>query len=356
MIRVAILTNSLNYTDGVSNHIHDLMQGFRQLSAEIEFCIITAENNAADKFSKLGIEIIVWPEFRHSKRSVLNFAKSAYKLLRFVQDRQINILHSHNHYHANIAAACQFLVNVSTVQTNHGIIPQGGLLPHLTADRYIIINKHIEEYLKKYYPIKYQRAKFIRCGIPEIKAPKVQNPKVIFITAGRFVKEKGFDTYIKAVNELPKEIFFKAEFYLAGDGEEKQALLELNTALGAKVSYMGNINNLQERFFETDVLINPSRSKSEGFPRTIVEAAFAKNLIVTSNFLGVTDDLVPDKDCLLFAIDDVSDLKNKINMSIEKPQFVSVLRENFEKKAKILFSVELMVELTQRLYKEVIIN
>jgi glycosyltransferase involved in cell wall biosynthesis len=356
MIRVAILTNSLNYTDGVSNHIYDLIQGFQRKSEETEFCIITGANNAEDKFAKLRIEIIVWPEFQHSKRSAINFIKSIFKLIRFIQNRQINILHSHNHYHASIATACKTLVSVSTVQTNHGIISEEGMLPHLTADRYIIINRHIVDYFQKNYPVKYRHAKFIRCGIPEIEKPRKENSRLTFIAAGRFVTEKGFDTYIKAVNGLPENMFERAIFYLAGDGDEMSSLLELNSTLGGKVSYLGNVSTLQEKFFETDVLVNPSRSKSEGFPRTIIEAAFAKNLIITSNFLGVTNDLTPDHDGLVFEIDSVEELQDKILTCIENPELRAVLSDNFSQKAKAIYAVNLMVPLTERLYRDVIVD
>ena len=356
MIRVVILTNSLNYTDGVSNHIYDLILGFQQKSSGIEFCIVTGANNAEEKFAKLGIEIFIWPEFQHSKRSAINFIKSIFKLIRFIQNHQINILHSHNHYHANIATACKALISVSTVQTNHGIIPDDGMLPHLTADRYIIINRHIVDYFQKYYSVKFRHATFIRCGIPEIERSRKQNPLLTFIAAGRFVFEKGFDIYIKAVNTLPEAILERAIFYLAGDGHEKDALLELNANLGNKVSYLGNVSTLQEKFYETDVLVNPSRSKSEGFPRTIVEAAFAKNLIISSNFLGVTHDLTPDEDGLLFEIDNVGELQDKIITCIEKPDFRALLSNNFSQKANIIFAVDLMVKLTAKVYRDVVVD
>lgn len=356
MIRVAILTNSLNYTDGVSNHIFDLINGFRNSDKDVSFFIITGENNAVEKFGTLGIEIIVWPGFQHSERSFVNFSAGILKLIRFVKDRSINVLHSHNHYHACIATACKAFTAVTTIQTNHGIIPEAGILPHLSADRYIIINQHIVEYFRERHPMKYRHAHFIRCGIPDLKISRKAHELLTFIAAGRFVDEKGFDTYIKAVNGLPGDVFNKSCFYLAGDGEQKASLLELNMSMGNKVSYLGNICTLQKMFFETDVLVNPSRSKSEGFPRTIVEAAFAGNLIITSNFLGVTNDLVPNQDGLLFDAENVEQLQEQIQKCIEKFEIISKLQENFTKKAKTIFSVELMTTLTERVYRDAILD
>jgi glycosyltransferase involved in cell wall biosynthesis len=356
MIRVAILPNSLNYTDGVSNHIYDLINGFKRNAKDVSFCIITGENNAAKKFDNLEIEILVWSGFQHSERSLINFSLGAMKLIRFVKERNINILHSHNHYHACIAIVCKALTAVTTIQTNHGIIPEAGILPHLSADRYIIINQHVVEYFKAQHPVKYRHANFIRCGIPELKLPRKAHQLLTFIAAGRFVHEKGFDTYIKAVNGLPEEVISRACFYLAGDGEEKASLLNLNNSLGNKVSYLGNVSTLQEKFFETDVLVNPSRSKSEGFPRTIVEAAFAGNLIITSNFLGVTNDLIPDRDGLLFDAESVEQLQILILKCVENFEIISDLQKNFTGEAKDIFSVDLMTALTERVYRDAILD
>ncbi len=356
MIRVAILTNSLNYTDGVSNHIFDLITGFQKYSEEVSFCIITGENNAVEKFNRLGVEVIILPGFQHTERSLINFSKSVFKLINLVKERQIHVLHSHNHYHACIATACKALTAVSTVQTNHGILPKIGMLPHFSADRYVLINQHIVEYFQQTYPVKFKHAAFVRCGIPDLNLVKKKNELVTFIAAGRFVEEKGFDTYIRAVNSLPAEINSKACFYLAGDGEEKNSLLELNSTMGSKVTYLGNISTLQERFCESDVLVNPSRSKSEGFPRTIVEAAFAGNLIITSNFLGVTNDLIPDKDGLLFEPGNVEQLRCQIQKCITEPDLSAYLIDNFTAKAKKIFSLDLMVNLTYQVYTAAILD
>jgi glycosyltransferase involved in cell wall biosynthesis len=133
-------------------------------------------------------------------------------------------------------------------------------------------------------------------------------------------------------------------------------LLDLNASLGNKVSYLGNLSTLQEKFFETDVLVNPSRSKSEGFPRTIVEAAFAGNLIITSNFLGVTNDLIPDHDGLLFNAENIEQLQKQILKCVENFAIVSNLQKNFTVKAKDIFSVDLMTALTERGYRDAILD
>ena len=356
MIRVAVLTNELNNTDGVTNHIHDLIKGFQNYSKEVEFCIITGKNNAVEKFTNLGVDVITLPKFTHAERSAVNFMVNAFRLISIIQTRQIHILHSHDHYHANMATSCKLLISVSTVQTNHGIIHNGGFFPHLCAEKYITINNHIVEHFSESYPGKYRRSSFIRCGIPYLKKNKDSHSKIAFIAAGRLVNEKGFDTYIKAVNGLPQDVFEKAIFYLAGEGIEKDSILKLNISLGSKVEYLGNIENLQEFLFKTDVLVNPSRSPSEGFPRTIVEAVFAKNLIITSNFIGVNHDFTADKDGLQFEIDDVEELKKQILYSIEFPDLVLRMRDSFFRKAQDIFSVEKMVRDTEKVYKDVIIS
>ena len=353
-MKVAILTNELNYTDGVSNHIFDLIQGFQDSISHVEFIIITGKNNAPEKFKELGVEIITLKGFRHAERSAWNFIICLSKLIKIIKSKNISILHSHNHYHANIATVCKYFAPVHTVQTNHGILKKEGRLPHFIADRFIIINQHIIDFFQSECKEKLLRASFIRCGVPYKKAEMPVHDKLVFIAAGRFVLEKGFDLYIRAIHALPSELIQNCEFQLAGHGSEEKALRNLNDALGGRVTFLGNVPDLQQYLFKTDILINPSRSLSEGFPRTLVEAAYANNLIITSDFLGLKHDFINGTDGLVFEVEKIDELIQLMTRCILENSGIHILAQNFHAKAREIFSIEHMVEKTLRVYRELI--
>ena len=57
------------------------------------------------------------------------------------------IIHTHNHYAANLSKIISRLLRIKTIQTCHGIIPEEGRLSHFSADYIISVNEHIIKYL-----------------------------------------------------------------------------------------------------------------------------------------------------------------------------------------------------------------
>jgi glycosyltransferase involved in cell wall biosynthesis len=350
---IGILTNYLNYTDGVSRHIYDLITGFKKFHDDFQFIIICDSGDAVEMFSDSHIEFITPGNFAHQNRSPKNFFSAIKNVISISKKHNISLLHAHDHYHANIAAAAGKFLGLPTIQTNHGIIPEIGILPHFIADKHIIINQHVIEYVRDIKHFKENKYSFIRCGIPA-RFSDVQKNRTSrrFIAAGRFDPTKGFDLYIKAAAIMKKNGQNDVEFLLAGDGPEKEALIALNRSSGNPVRFCGNVKDMPALFSETHVLINPSRSLMEGFPRTIVEAVFADNFLITSRFRGVNYDFDETTDGLAFPVDDLDALVAAIKYYLDNPVEVETRRLKFKNKALSLFSQELMVEKTFALYGE----
>ncbi len=354
-LRIGILTNYLNNTDGVAKHIFDLLTGLKQIAPDIFFTVISGGGNFVDVFNENGIGTVVLEDFSHQERNPVNLCRSILSVYDIVQKHQLTILHSHNHYHANIAQTVKFLGRVKTVQTNHGILPGVGLIPHFAADKLIAINQHIVDYFLnvKHFPV--SKFDFIRCGIPEETAASRKNDSpVLFIAAGRLVKEKGFDLYIRAAAEVKKQTTIPIEFLLAGTGKEFTALSNLNIESDCPVEVLGDVRNLPELFNRTHVLINPSRSTSEGFPRTIVEAVFRDNFLITSLFNGVECDFDKNNDGFAFEVDNEQGLIECILRHLTNREEAANTASSFKQKAQELFSRQIMAEKTLSLYEKLL--
>ncbi len=354
-LRIGILTNHLNNIDGVSKHIFNLVNGLKQLSPSIYCVVISEGGNFVETYKENGIETILMEDFSHDNRNPINFLKNILLANNFVNKYGLTILHSHNHYHANIARAVQYFCKVKTVQTNHGIIPRVGLIPHYAADKLIAVNQHIVDYFsnKKQFPS--GKFDFIRCGIPkETSLVKKINSPIKFIAAGRMVKEKGFDIYIKAAATIKEQVTIPTEFLLAGTGDEFTELTKLNNVLHNPVTLLGDVKNLPELFQQTHVLINPSRSMSEGFPCTIVEAVFRDNFLITSLFNGIECDFDKNIDGYAFKVDDEQALIQCILSYLNNREEADQRAAKFSKKARSLFSQQLMAEKTLSLYSQML--
>lgn len=122
---------------------------------------------------------------------------------------------------------------------------------------------------------------------------KIKNKK-IFVTVGRFVKEKSFHILIKGFYELNKK-FSDSILLIVGYGPEKKNLVNLTEKLklSNKVIFLGKQKNVFKYLKKADYFIYSS--SVEGFPNVLVEATAMKLPIITSNFKsGATEVIDPE--------------------------------------------------------------
>lgn len=353
---VAILTNQLVFTDGSSNHLFYLLSGFKQTAPDVRFTVITGRNTAEEKFSgQFNGEIIVIPEFLYEQRTKLRFIKNIAVLVGLIFKYRFDILHSHTHYHANMARVAGILTGRPTIQTNHGLFEDLGKLRQYNADHYICVSRHLEDYMIQNELAKVAQCNFIRHGINPVipDSGKLSAGKYCFIAAGRFIYNKAFDIYINAVAGLPQHIRGQCAFYIAGTGEEEESLKQLNADLNAGVIFLGDVNKIRETFAKCDVFVNMTRS-TEGSPVSLAEAALSGCFIITTRYFGIEAAFVPGEDGATFNPDDTAGLQEAITDYCLHPEKAATIAQRYFKKASALFSVQLMVEKTRNLYNRVL--
>ena len=351
-MNILYLANELRYTCGVTNHLLYLTSGLAA-NSENRIFIITGGGDGIERFKNINAEILNDNRFHHQNRSAVHYISAINVLSGFIKKNKIDIIHSHTHYAANIASNASYLKRMPKIQTNHGLLTDKGKLKHFNADKYIAINEHIYDYLLANNITSEDNIKLIRCGIyvpPE--APVKSKVKLKIIAASRFTKEKGLDIFINAVSKLGNEVKQKAEFIIAGMGEEETALKQMNSELNAGISFPGNIVNLGEILKNTHIFVYPSRSKSEGFPAVITEAGASGNLLITSDFYGVTRAVENNVDGIIFKSEDADNLAEALSRAINDFDSLAGFRLNFYNKVKNLFNLETMIQKHEDLYKE----
>lgn len=119
----------------------------------------------------------------------------------------------------------------------------------------------------------------------------------IGIIGGFDTKYKGFDIFLKAVNELPEKIKLNIEFYFIGKGDP-QWIIDLSKELNLfnNIKFIGplkageEINNL---LASLSLYIQPSLT--EGMPRALLESMAMGCPCLGSNVGGIPD-ILDDKD------------------------------------------------------------
>ena len=349
-MNILYLTNELNYADGVSTNLFYLLSGIKK-NYPISIFLACGGGDAVSKFENAGINVTVFKNLNHSYRSIKNFSSSVLFIYRLSKKNKINIIHSHNHYAANIAHRSSKFIKLQTVQTIHGIIPEAGRLKHIISGNLITVNRHVYEYVKQKADPK-TNLHLIYNGIDfRNDFEKKSNVKMKFIAASRFEKGKGIDIFIKAVAGLPESYKSRAEFYIAGEGSLENEFRQLNMNLDSGITFLRKILDLRNTLRETDVFI--ITSSGEGFPMTILEAAAEKNLIITSDFNGIENIVTDNEHKLTFQIGNTDELKEKIIFAIDNPDIVKNVSDNFFTEAGSKFDAHIMCKQHLDLYKSI---
>ena len=352
-MNVLLLANELRYTCGVTNHILHLSRGLTETD-NVSLWIICGGGNGINRFSDIDVNIISDERFLHINRSFSGFISAIDFLTRFIRKNEVEILHSHYHYGAAIARRASQLTRKPTIQTNHGILHDEGKLKHFNAGKYIAINEHIKKYLLENKITNEENITFIRCGIPVDLAivPKTLNRKLKIVAASRFVYDKGLDIFIEAVNKLPDTILDKADFYIAGEGELEDELIELNRSLGNKINFAGKIVDIYAFLNSAHVLVYPSRSLNEGFPAIITEAGATNTLIISSDFAGAEDVLIHGTNGLIYKDNNADNLSSLLRDVISDYGKHIPLSKNFYDFIVKEFSIPVMIDKHISLYNK----
>lgn len=337
-MNILYLTNELNHADGVTVHLYNLIRELKN-KYKINISIICGGGNATDKFKDICSELIVNRTINHSSRNLKNFASAILYVYKFARSYKTDIIHSHNHYASNIAYRSSKFCGAKTIQTIHGIIPEGGRLEHLSGDNFIAVNDHICKSVKPKLRIE-KKIELIYNGLEFKEIKRRERDKLMFIAASRLEPGKGLSTYIEAVSRLPREYRDRGEFILAGEGSLENELKNLNQKKGTGIIFPGMIRDTSKMFEVTDVFVIPS--ESEGLPMSMLEAIASGNSIISSDFDGVESIITDGGDGTLFRMNDSDSLKEKLMEAIDNPGKLRIYSSALLKKAKVKFSISEM--------------
>jgi len=124
---------------------------------------------------------------------------------------------------------------------------------------------------------------------------KFETKGTVIISAGRLVVWKGFETIIRLMPKLKKEIP-DAILYIAGDGPEKEKLLRLvkDLSLQNEVILLGSIkkDELLKRIKASDVFV--LNTFYEGFAHQLLEAMSVGTPVISTD-VGGNPELIEDK-------------------------------------------------------------
>lgn len=197
---------------------------------------------------------------------------------------------------------------------------------------------------EKFYNV--ERVKVLPYGIPDnscIMKNKKKDEKIIFAIIGSFMKIKGHDILLKAVNNLTKTDRLKTEFwFIGGFNKESDYYIELQDIMqeNSKIRFWGELNRkeMDEIYSYIDVVLNPSRQ--DACPIVVTEGMMHSKICVTTNVTGMAQYIEDGKNGFICNVEDVDSLCKKISWIISHKDELDEIRKNARLTYEKYFTME----------------
>ncbi|CDI03962.1 putative Glycosyl transferase group 1 [Candidatus Competibacter denitrificans Run_A_D11] len=256
---------------------------------------------------------------------------SAIKQLRqFILSEEIQILHTHGYKTDIIGLLATLRTSCRVVSTPHGWSLHAGI----KLKAYEALDRAVFPFFNAVAPLSdtifndlsklpYLRSKLylIRNSVDlsEIDAINSIPDQILswkndgyFIIGyiGQLITGKGLDILLEAFSKL---VIPKKKLILLGGGAQRQDLEEIVSSLEIQneVAFLGFRDDRLNFLKGFDIFVLPSRS--EGIPRCLMEAMAAQVTVIASDIPGCTDLIKHEQTGLLFEVDNVESLLNRLN-------------------------------------------
>jgi glycosyltransferase involved in cell wall biosynthesis len=218
-------------------------------------------------------------------------------------------------------------------------------------DYFVASSKHMASRLRSLLPERAESVLHLPYGVtipPRSRGSRPGALRVVFI--GRIVEAKGVLDLPEIDREL-RRLGVKVEWMIIGSGTDEKRLREA-WAWNPEVCWTGSIANeaARDRLLESDIMVLPSQA--EGFPVTVVEAAAAGVVPVTSDLpSGIPEIVIPDRTGFRIPVGDTRQFAAAIASLASDSTMLEEMSANVRNLAVSNFDIRENVKAYDRLYE-----
>ncbi len=359
-------------TGGAKTHVLSLAQELQKHITMKLICLL--ESDFYREGLQMGLNIAVLPQ---KGRYDLKVAGKLHKIIR---QEGFQILHCHGARANFLAAVMRKFMRIPVLTTMHSdyrLDFQGNFYKNLiytnlnawalrSFDYFIAVSDNFKEMLvergfsaEKIFVI-YNGIDFeAKLNLPgkkefleKLGLDIPPRAKIVGIM-GRLHPVKGHDLFLQGARLLLQE-GVDAHFLIAGDGEEKEKLLNLRNKLQlqGKAHFTGY---LEEPDQFTNILdVNTLTSHSESFPLVLLEGARLKKPTLSSDVGGISRLIKEEKTGLLFEAGNVDQYVSKLLRLLRDDKLAARLGESLYGHARENFSLKSMGSEHCRIYRQIL--
>jgi glycosyltransferase involved in cell wall biosynthesis len=246
-------------------------------------------------------------------------------LKKILKDLKPDIIHVRSRVPAWLVHFVNKSLKIKVVSTVHGFNSVGFYSSIMQkSDAVICVSNSIKEYIQKHYNTPENKITVIPRGIDlELFNPKnidndfIENfkkefdlkDKFIVSSVGRVTQLKDYETFIKAILLVKKEIPNIVGLIVGGVRSDKEDYLnslkslikELN--LEENIIFTGSQNKIEQIYALSDAVISSSK-KPESFGRAVAEAICMNKPVIATNHGGVKDIIIENVNGFFFEVGD----------------------------------------------------
>lgn len=158
----------------------------------------------------------------------------------------------------------------------------------------------------------------------------VLNKDNLILSAGRLISHKGFDSFLRSIALVDKELLKGWQVVIAGDGEERANLENMAKDLGLDIKFVGFVKAI-ENYYKSAKIVAVN-SKKEGFCNILMESIYFNCARISTDCIAGPSELINDGvDGFLCKVDDEKEFASKLEILLKDDS----LRDKFTQNANL---------------------
>ncbi len=352
-------------TGGMENVIYNLAAGFDQSRFKLSVGCLLELGHLSDRLRELDIESKLVPGMIPGISLIYPS-----RLIKFINESNCDIVHTHSGCWAKVAAACVFIPGVKLIYTEHGRTypePKFNILQDRISarftDKIAAVSDPLNKYLIDSAGLPFEKVITIRNGIdtdrfkPSDDRESVrrefgfENDNVVIAIVARLAPVKNHSFLLDTFHTV-STVHPQARLLIIGDGplldqlKDKAASLKLTD----KIVFTGDRHDVSRLLTAVDIAT--LCSQSEGLSLTLLEAMSTQLPVVATDVGGNSDIITNGENGYIIKLNDKSDYADKLSKLIHSGDLRKRLGIKARNEALANWSLKGMVNAYQDLYQE----
>lgn len=363
MIRVLQVSSARAFGGG-ERHLADLARGLHERGHEV-LAALREGSPLREPLSFLPEHNLYTLPLRNSLDLV-----SAWRLARIAREREVDLIHAHvARDYAPAAFAARLAPASRLVITRHVLFPlsRAHRLTLSNVSRVIAVSEPVARALRSQKIFAEEKIRVVENSVDlarferahaeaERESDATDRPFRAGIV-GELSEVKGQEEFVRAAALVAEEFGEHVEFFIAGEdnsrgGEYRARVERLMDELGMtkRVRLLGRVEDALSLIVKLDVLVSASRSESFGM--AMAEALVCGVPVVATATEGAQSLIEDNVNGLLVPVGDVRALAAAVSSLLADEEQRLRLGTHARHSARERFSLERMVEATERVYEE----